>query len=569
MFLDFYKLREQPFGETPDPRYLYLSRTHREAIASLVYGIEAGRGFLALIAEPGMGKTTLLFHLLKWLRERESARTAFLFQTQCGSRGLLRFLLGDVGINTDGKDLAGMHQQLNEFLISQASAGKRFVVFIDEAQNLRESVLETVRLLSNFENPRSKLIQIILAGQPQLADTLARPALAQLRQRVSILSWLSPFTRSETYAYINRRLSVAGSDGCQLFTPEARAMIATWSRGVPRNINNLCFHALSLGYAMGKDKVDCSAVQEAASDLEMSPVVTESCDSQRAHAFLASPGAAPPPVSEVAPPKEEVAGASELDPPRQEFEAVVTSTDPGNKDATSPPPTRTHSWMRTIAFVGTSLVALFMVSEAGTFFLHHVMAQPAIMNSALIPTVKNSTGAARPSHSLLKAPKKNAAWAAKVLDDKLLASPAAVSRSVPAIDQDTPPDLTGVLSDAPSMGTQGVLAGSSNILPMPPPIPEENVPVDVGGRVKEPRLAFKVAPIYPPEARQTGVEGEVVIDAVIDANGKPTKLKVVSGPALLQLAALDSVREWQYEPVYLHDKPVPVEMLISVEFRLH
>jgi type II secretory pathway predicted ATPase ExeA len=273
MFLDFYKLREQPFSDTPDPRYVYLSRTHGEALASLFYGIETGRGFLALIAEPGMGKTTLLFHLLELLRT--SARTAFLFQTQCDSRELLRYLLADIGIDTREQDMAWMYEQLKQVLIATASAGKRFVVFIDEAQNLEESVLETIRLLSDFETPHKKLMQIVLAGQPQLADTLARPTLAQLRQRISILSRLCPFTPAETDAYINHRLQVAGYKRGHLFTPEACATIATWSEGIPRNINNLCFSALSLGYALGRKEISCSLVQEAANDLEVNPSVPE------------------------------------------------------------------------------------------------------------------------------------------------------------------------------------------------------------------------------------------------------------------------------------------------------
>jgi general secretion pathway protein A len=273
MFLDFYKLRAQPFGETPDPRYLYLSPTHREALASLAYGIKAGRGFLALIAEPGMGKTTLLFHLLDWLRE--SAHTVFVFQTQCGSRDLLRYVLGDLGIDTEGKPYGWMQEQLKEIVITASGVGKRLVLFIDEAQNLRESVLETVRLLSDFENPSSKLIQIILAGQPQLADKLARPEMEQLRQRISILSRLRPFTPSETEIYINHRLRLVGAEGRKLFTPEARARIADWSRGIPRNINNLCFNALTLACALGKQEVDDLVITEVASDLKLYPMVRD------------------------------------------------------------------------------------------------------------------------------------------------------------------------------------------------------------------------------------------------------------------------------------------------------
>jgi general secretion pathway protein A len=273
MFLDFYNLKEQPFPETPAPRHLYLSATHREALASLYYGIETGRGFLALIAEPGMGKTTLLFHLLEGLKG--SARTAFLFQTQCNARGFLRCLLSDLGIEAEGMNLGSMHEQLKVVLIREANAGRRVLVFIDEAQNLRDSTLETIRLLSNFETTRSKLMQIVLAGQPQLAEKLARPNLVQLRQRVSIVSQLRPLTSTETNAYINHRLWLAGCHGRRLFTPGAHEIIAARSNGVPRNINNICFNALTLGYAMGLKQIDRSVVQEVLIDLELDKLVAQ------------------------------------------------------------------------------------------------------------------------------------------------------------------------------------------------------------------------------------------------------------------------------------------------------
>jgi general secretion pathway protein A len=267
MFLEFYRLREQPFTETPDPRYLYLSATHREALASLAYGITTARGFLALVADPGMGKTTLLYHLLDWLRH--SARTAFLFQTQCGSRELLYHLLAELGIDAEKKEIGWMHEQLKQVLITESGQNRRLVVFIDEAHNLRRSVLETIRLLSDFENPRFKLLQVVLSGQPQLADKLARPELAQLRQRISILSCLRRFSPSQTDAYICHRLALAGSDGRQLFTPEARVKIADWSNGIPRNINNLCFNAMSLAFAMGKRAVDVAVMEEVKRDLDV------------------------------------------------------------------------------------------------------------------------------------------------------------------------------------------------------------------------------------------------------------------------------------------------------------
>jgi type II secretory pathway predicted ATPase ExeA len=267
MFLDFYKLREQPFGVTPDPRYLYLSPGHREALASLFYGIETGRGFLSLVAEPGMGKTTLLFQLLQ--RWKGYIHSAFLFQTQCNSRELIHYLLEDLGLKSDGEDIVRMHSELNDFLYRETKAGRRVVVFIDEAQNLSDAVLETVRLLSDFEAPDKKLLQIILAGQPELSERLSRPGLAQLRQRIAIPARLEALPAGEVVRYIHHRLQVAGYEGPELFSAEALELIAKRSRGIPRLINNLCFNALSLACAMQKRQVDVETVQEAAEELSM------------------------------------------------------------------------------------------------------------------------------------------------------------------------------------------------------------------------------------------------------------------------------------------------------------
>jgi general secretion pathway protein A len=290
MFLNFYHLREQPFGVTPDPRYLYLSQTHREALASLYYGVEMGRGFLALIAKPGMGKTTLLLRLLE--RLRSSTYTAFLFQTQCDSQEFLRFLLADMGIDSPGHDLVHMQEALNGALIRLKRAGRRFVLVIDEAQNLEDSVLETVRLLSNFETPSSKLMQIIISGQPQLAARLARPSLEQFRQRVAILSRLEPLGPAETDRYIDDRLQVAGHEGGPLFTSDARAIIAARSRGIPRNINNLCFNALSMGCALKRKRIDGGIVREVVKDLDLESLVREGDDTPR-RVFPGSPAGPP------------------------------------------------------------------------------------------------------------------------------------------------------------------------------------------------------------------------------------------------------------------------------------
>ena len=276
MVLDYFKLREQPFGVTPDARYLFLSSTHREALGSLLYGIDEGCGLLALIANPGLGKTTLLFHVLHQLREK--ALTVFLFQTVCTFNDLLRALLAGLAQDAQGS-LVQLQSRLQEALIAQARLGKRVVLVIDEAQNLDHCVLELVRMLSNFETPQEKLIQIILSGQMELAEKIASPDLEQLRQRVSIFSELTPFVREDTQRYIDHRLRVAGYTlDRPLFTREAAALIDDASHGVPRNINNLCFNALSLAYALQRKPIPGEIIRTVVADRDLDRFLRSSSD---------------------------------------------------------------------------------------------------------------------------------------------------------------------------------------------------------------------------------------------------------------------------------------------------
>lgn len=270
MFLQYYGLTEQPFGVTPDPRFLYLSPSHREAIASLYCSIENGRGFSVLIARPGMGKTSVLFRLLETLRSR--ARTAFLFQSDCNSQQLFQSLLLDLGLEV-ADDLVRMRESLNRLLLGEQVAGRHFVVVIDEAQNLSAEALESIRLLSNFETPTKKLIHIVLAGQPQLATTLARADMVQLSQRVSSPIRLAPLSLEETKAYIHHRLSIAGRSGSDLFTEDAYALIAQLSEGIPRNISGICFQAMSIGCALRSTKIHPGIIAEVANDLRSSSEV--------------------------------------------------------------------------------------------------------------------------------------------------------------------------------------------------------------------------------------------------------------------------------------------------------
>jgi N-acetylmuramoyl-L-alanine amidase/type II secretory pathway predicted ATPase ExeA len=267
MFLDFYHLREQPFGVTPDPAYLYATRTHCEALDSLTEALLDDRGFLALIAEPGLGKTPLLYQVLEGLRD--TARAAFLFQTQCNSREFFQYLLSDLGVDSDGMGLVAMHNKLNEMLFAEMLAGRRFVLIVDEAQNLDDSVLETIRLLSNFETTNTKLLQIVLAGQPQLGEKLAQPHLAQLLQRITMVKVLEALTPQETAGYICHRLKVAGHRDDPLFEQEALALVAERSQGIPRTINKLCFRALLEGYARGRLTISPEIVEKAHRNLSL------------------------------------------------------------------------------------------------------------------------------------------------------------------------------------------------------------------------------------------------------------------------------------------------------------
>jgi general secretion pathway protein A len=270
MFLGFYGLREQPFGVTPNPRFIYLSPVHHEVLNSLVHSIEFDLGFAALTAEPGLGKTTLLFTLLE--KYRATARTAVLFTTQCDSLDLLRYVAADLDLPAPAADPVLLHRQIRDVLVREARNGRRVLVIIDEAHNLADPVLETVRLLSDFETPQLKLLNIILAGQLELAQRLAQPNLKQLAQRIAVMNRLVPLTAEETRHYVEHRLQVAGYSGNGLFSPDALEAILHHSDGVPRNINRICFQALLQGAKLGARTIDACIVRQVTAESDLSEI---------------------------------------------------------------------------------------------------------------------------------------------------------------------------------------------------------------------------------------------------------------------------------------------------------
>ena len=270
MWLQYFGFQEEPFGVSPDPRCLYLSHTHREALEALERGFSNNRGFTAMIAPPGMGKTTLLFRFLEGIRE--STRTVFLFDiaADCEPRELVGYILRELGI-TPAQSSFEMHKQLSDALVAETQAGRKFVIVIDEAQSLSDAVLERVRLLTNFETSRGKMMHIVLSGQPQLDDKLVQSSLVQLRQRISTVCRLEPLSSEEIASYIDYRVKLAGYYGESLFTEDALKMIAGASRGTPRIINNLCYNALSLCFVLNSKQVDGSMVAKVITKLQLTP----------------------------------------------------------------------------------------------------------------------------------------------------------------------------------------------------------------------------------------------------------------------------------------------------------
>jgi general secretion pathway protein A len=269
MYASHFGFQTPPFSITSDPSFLFFSQKHREAYDSLIYGIEHRSGFIEITGEVGCGKTTLCRKALQELPK--SVKTAYIFNTSVTEIQFLQTLLSDLGLPVEGKNRHTLFQDLNRFLIQALAKGDNVALFIDEAQNLPVKLLEMVRMLSNLETDRDKLIQIILVGQPELRDLLARNDLRQLRQRISIRCHLGPLTLEETSHYIHHRLQVAGTGRKDLFPPDAVESIWKHSRGIPRVINILCDKALLAVYAAGRRQADSACLNQCIQELEGAP----------------------------------------------------------------------------------------------------------------------------------------------------------------------------------------------------------------------------------------------------------------------------------------------------------
>ena len=271
MYLDFYGLKELPFALTPDPRFLYFTPSHTEAMANLHYGIESGKGLIVVTGEVGTGKTTIL----RWMMNRldRTVLVAYVFNPRMTVSEFYQYVASPKLLDVPRwESKSELLLRLGEVLDSRHSRGLRTVLIIDEAHGLSPSVLEEIRLMSNFESDSAKQLQIILTGQPELRDVLNKPELRQLKQRVALRCDIKPLTNvEETERYIASRLLGAGAEHTDIFTAAAVDFIFRCSEGIPRQVNNLCDNALLAGFAAGVEEVDRPIIEEVAETFDLLP----------------------------------------------------------------------------------------------------------------------------------------------------------------------------------------------------------------------------------------------------------------------------------------------------------
>jgi general secretion pathway protein A len=287
MYKRFYNLQKNPFEITPDPAFLFPTKRHNEALAALYYGVSRHKGFVVMTGEVGTGKTLLIRCLLHLLR-RSQVNYAYVFNSRLAPNEFLQYVAGDFRLATSGKTKSELLLELSSFVISRFQKGLTTVLVVDEAHHLSVDVLEEIRLLTNLETPREKLLQILLVGQPELDEKLDSMELRQLKQRIALRSRLTALDMDETDGYIHRRLQLAGSpDPAVLFPIETVAEVHQHSRGIPRLINTLCENALIHGYARQMPSISPAVIEEIALDFRLN--VQSTAPLERAAASQASP----------------------------------------------------------------------------------------------------------------------------------------------------------------------------------------------------------------------------------------------------------------------------------------
>ncbi len=273
MYQHFFGLTAAPFHPTPDPRFLYTSPSHREALAALIYGVEQRQGFATIIGEVGVGKTTILRTFLEYI-DSEKDRTIYIYLSNITFKALLQRILDELGQEPSSQEVEGMVRQLQDILIEQYRKKGTIVLLIDEAQNMPIATLENLRMLSNIETTTDKLLQIVLIGQPELDTLLNEHELRQLRQRITIRALIKPLTKQESVAYIQHRLAKSGARLEATFASQAIKLIVKASGGIPRRLNILCGNSLLTGFGYGKKPITSKIVKEVIADIDGNQTAT-------------------------------------------------------------------------------------------------------------------------------------------------------------------------------------------------------------------------------------------------------------------------------------------------------
>src|SRR5579862_2047 len=275
MYKNFYGLQKNPFEITPDPSFLFATKRHNEALATLYYGVRRRKGFVVLTGEVGTGKTLLIRSLLQLLK-LSNVNYAYVFNSRLGPMEFLQYIAGDFRLPVSGKTKSELLLELSRFVISRFQEGLTTVLVVDEAHHLATEVLEEIRLLTNLETAQEKLLQILLVGQPELDEKLDSIDLRQLKQRIGLRSQLQPLELEETYGYIRKRMQVAGSaNPDEVFPMETVLEIHRHSGGIPRLINTLCENGLVHGYARQSRQLTPPIIEEIARDFRMYVVKSE------------------------------------------------------------------------------------------------------------------------------------------------------------------------------------------------------------------------------------------------------------------------------------------------------
>ena len=273
MYLKHYNFTKDPFHITPDPRFFFLSSSHRETFASMVYGLKKRKGFIAVIGEVGLGKTTVVRSFLHQKSNQTKLKTVFIFNPKVTFQGLLRYIFEELEIElpqsalTHSDATSELVKKLHQVLIREYSKGVHLILVIDEAQNMPVETLENLRMLSNLETTQDKLLQIFLIGQPELERKLNLPELRQLKQRLAVRSILKPLNKKESVQYIEHRMKRAGLKKQSIFTRAALRRIYQYSKGNPRTINILCDNALVTGFGYGASHIGPKIVEEVKRDI--------------------------------------------------------------------------------------------------------------------------------------------------------------------------------------------------------------------------------------------------------------------------------------------------------------